>query len=365
MLHIPQNIRDTQSSRVHQRVLAQQQKTPHTQSFVPRSMAKRQAIYDELIMKCEKLVSKLIHEPEDGLRLVTVEAQIASLKDTLSEDLRECRGIIDQILNLMSSLTTTEMIDEVTSKKLKYQLTMEDRNRFLVEPHHLMIFNIIYQLNNGILPFKNERFGTAILGFVWSLISLADESTANEDLEYVIRDEVNKHILAWKVEIEAQVQQLDLQVKNFLAQSHNLVMQGVNGLTFMAMDRLSNLQYLRYPSMRDPALIEGGCFNAFNNEDPENFKGWMSFLSLNSVDGPTVRCGKDGCGFATQLKNAFDPVNSTKKGRCIVICCSRHQYELENTPEVGIEVTIMKRVEEGGQQFTVYANVVKNGRVLY
>jgi hypothetical protein len=345
--------------------LAQQQKTPHTQSFVPRSMATRQAIYAKLNTECENLVSKLIHEPEDGLHLVTVEAQIASLKDTLSEDLRQCRGTIDLILNSMISLLNPQMIAEFpTVDEGKFKYTMKNSRNSLVEPHHLMICNIIYQIEYGILPLNKNIFGTVALGFVYSLLALANESAANEDLEYVIRDEVNKHILAWKVEIEAQVQQLDLQVKNFLAQSHNLVMQGVNGLTLMTMDRLSNLQYLRYPSMRDPALIEGGCFNAFNNEDPENFKGWMSFLSLNSVDGPTVRCGKDGCGFATQLKNAFDPVNSTK-GRCIVICCSRHQYELENTPEVGIEVTIMKRVEEDGQQFTVYANVVKNGRVLY
>lgn len=317
-------------------------------------MATRQDHFNEFIRGCELLVKAILHN-DPGVN--PLEPYINILPNTLIEDLHGSRETIQDIIMHMHAMMNPDLVGPIIQRGWPFGAVGIYATR-LTEPHHLMIINLFHQME---IAFQRREADT--FGFMYTILALTEEASASEDLENILRDEVNKQVLAWKLEIESQVQQLDLQVKNFLSLSHNLVMQGVNGLTRMTMDRLGNLQYLRYPSMRDPSLIEGGCFNAFKDDPiPGNFRLWMQHLAGKALGGDTLRCGTDGCGFATQLRKAFE-ANHTQPQ--LVVCCSRHQYELENTPEVQVELTLMKRLEEEGQFFTVFANVVKNGRILY
>ncbi len=153
---------------------------------------------------------------------------------------------------------------------------------------------------------------------------------------------------------------------------YNNLMMGINNLDRILHMGVLNLAFLQRASPLDPMLLDRcKCITdvvvqARADAFAQVFRlecGLANPGELNLIDGGGSHhhmhvCSTHGGEFRDYIEDRF---LSRPAGRLMIRCCRRHQFILENMPQVWVRCRVATEVTRVGQAHTEYVSIVENG----
>lgn len=340
-------------------------------------------------MDTEALYKKVVYSFRDVMKAFIPTLTWEDTTDTFLDKIKalspESVGLVvfekvdlfDALISLLNEIRLqVQIVDNRFQFRLRilpeYVVLLDYNNRMIpgiVEPVQVMVMALAvfaYSMVRGdqdVTWNEQNAYISGVLGILCALKSVHDGMYLNDHAIETLKEESNKHLLLFTNQVSKRLLEIEKSVTTSFNESHNLMMQGVNNFTTLTMSRLSDLRFLRYPSLREPSLVESSCQNLFPDRADDMLYAALE-MRKNTTDNKDVKrvsCATNSCGLLESVREHFMQAKEDDNPNLLVICCPRHQYILENMTIVSVKATLTRK---NANHVVCFANRVTNGRVF-